>query len=72
MNKQNEALEEKYKEEERRCQSLTKDYQKIESLLVDKDKLIESQARRLQDLEKANEIFKYRIVEMKSQHDPKE
>lgn len=28
--------------------------------------------KRIQDLEKSNEIFKYRIIEMKNLNDPKE
>jgi DNA repair ATPase RecN len=39
---------------------------------VEKDEAIACLERRVLELEKSNEIFKYRIIEMKSVSDPKE
>jgi chromosome segregation ATPase len=44
----------------------------MEKQLIEKDEVITCLEERINELEKSNEIFKYRIIEIKSISDPKE
>jgi chromosome segregation ATPase len=51
---------------------LSREYARVEALTVEKDESISCLEKRVCELEKSNEIFKYRIIEMKNVSDPKE
>lgn len=44
----------------------------MEEFLIEKDETITCLEARITELEKSNEIFKYRIIEIKNMSDPKE
>lgn len=68
----NAYLEGRLAEEVRRGEQLAREYSRVEALAVQKDEAIGCLERRVGELEKSNEIFKYRIIEMKNATDPKE
>ena len=68
----NEYLEGRLGEEVRRGELLTREHERVERLVVQKDQSNACLERRVEELEKSNEIFKYRIIEMKNVSDPKE
>lgn len=72
LHAKNDYLDERLQEELRRGEQLTAQNHKMQEALVQKDQTITCLEARIAELEKSNEIFKYRIIEIKSISDPKE
>lgn len=52
-------------EAELRCEHLSSEILKVEKVLEDRNKKLVLYEKRIEDLEKSNEILKYRVLEVK-------